>query len=144
MQPYDCVSLYLCYSAGNKNVVGREHLDKMKNGCIVCNMGHSSSEIELVWAYTACVWLVCVCVCFMHVLTCKLACVKHGLLLLRRVCGAQSWGGSMWGLRWIMLSGLMAKESSCWLRWQHCCYCCHNVIWYSVTVQQHQKKPVFI
>lgn len=26
----------------------REHLDKMKNGCIVCNMGHSSSEIDLV------------------------------------------------------------------------------------------------
>uniref|UniRef100_A0A3Q4G578 Putative adenosylhomocysteinase 3-like n=1 Tax=Neolamprologus brichardi TaxID=32507 RepID=A0A3Q4G578_NEOBR len=33
---------------GNKNVVMREHLDKMKNGCIVCNMGHSSSEIDLV------------------------------------------------------------------------------------------------
>ncbi|XP_042081642.1 S-adenosylhomocysteine hydrolase-like protein 1 isoform X2 [Haplochromis burtoni] len=32
---------------GNKNVVMREHLDKMKNGCIVCNMGHSSSEIDL-------------------------------------------------------------------------------------------------
>ncbi|KAI3371429.1 hypothetical protein L3Q82_024030 [Scortum barcoo] len=32
---------------GNRNVVGREHLDKMKNGCIVCNMGHSSTEIDL-------------------------------------------------------------------------------------------------
>uniref|UniRef100_A0AAQ5ZW48 S-adenosyl-L-homocysteine hydrolase NAD binding domain-containing protein n=1 Tax=Amphiprion ocellaris TaxID=80972 RepID=A0AAQ5ZW48_AMPOC len=32
---------------GNKNVVGREHLDKMKNGCIVCNMGHSNTEIDL-------------------------------------------------------------------------------------------------
>ncbi|XP_065813438.1 S-adenosylhomocysteine hydrolase-like protein 1 isoform X2 [Labrus bergylta] len=32
---------------GNKNVVIREHLDKMKNGCIVCNMGHSSVEIDL-------------------------------------------------------------------------------------------------
>ncbi|XP_010755352.3 S-adenosylhomocysteine hydrolase-like protein 1 isoform X2 [Larimichthys crocea] len=32
---------------GNKNVVGREHLDRMKNGCIICNMGHSSTEIEL-------------------------------------------------------------------------------------------------
>ncbi|XP_042351829.1 S-adenosylhomocysteine hydrolase-like protein 1 isoform X2 [Plectropomus leopardus] len=32
---------------GNKNVVGREHLDKMRNGCIICNMGHSSTEIDL-------------------------------------------------------------------------------------------------
>ncbi|XP_056137943.1 putative adenosylhomocysteinase 3 isoform X3 [Lampris incognitus] len=32
---------------GNKNVVGREHLDRMKNGCIVCNMGHSNTEIDV-------------------------------------------------------------------------------------------------
>ncbi|XP_034541767.1 S-adenosylhomocysteine hydrolase-like protein 1 [Notolabrus celidotus] len=32
---------------GNKNVVGREHLDRMKSGCIVCNMGHSSTEIDI-------------------------------------------------------------------------------------------------
>uniref|UniRef100_H3DQL1 S-adenosyl-L-homocysteine hydrolase NAD binding domain-containing protein n=1 Tax=Tetraodon nigroviridis TaxID=99883 RepID=H3DQL1_TETNG len=32
---------------GNKNVVVRKHLDRMKNGCIVCNMGHSNSEIDL-------------------------------------------------------------------------------------------------
>lgn len=32
---------------GNKNVVVREHLDRMKNGCIVCNMGHSNTEIDL-------------------------------------------------------------------------------------------------
>ncbi|XP_053174502.1 S-adenosylhomocysteine hydrolase-like protein 1 isoform X2 [Scomber japonicus] len=32
---------------GNKNVVGRKHLDRMKNGCIVCNMGHSNTEIDL-------------------------------------------------------------------------------------------------
>ncbi|XP_076589059.1 S-adenosylhomocysteine hydrolase-like protein 1 [Chaetodon auriga] len=38
---------------GNKNVVGREHLEKMKNGCIVCNMGHSSTEIELASLRTA-------------------------------------------------------------------------------------------
>ncbi|XP_041794069.1 S-adenosylhomocysteine hydrolase-like protein 1 isoform X2 [Chelmon rostratus] len=38
---------------GNKNVVGREHLDRMKNGCIVCNMGHSSTEIELASLRTA-------------------------------------------------------------------------------------------
>jgi len=33
---------------GNKNVVTREHLDKMKTGCIVCNMGHSNTEIDVV------------------------------------------------------------------------------------------------
>jgi len=34
--------------AGNKNVVTREYMDKMKNGCIVCNMGHSNTEIDVV------------------------------------------------------------------------------------------------
>ncbi|XP_077451538.1 S-adenosylhomocysteine hydrolase-like protein 1 isoform X2 [Stigmatopora argus] len=38
---------------GNKNVVGREHLERMKNGCIVCNMGHSNTEIDLVSLRTA-------------------------------------------------------------------------------------------
>lgn len=33
---------------GNKNVVVRENLDRMKNGCIVCNMGHSNTEIDVV------------------------------------------------------------------------------------------------
>ncbi|XP_040019935.1 S-adenosylhomocysteine hydrolase-like protein 1 isoform X3 [Gasterosteus aculeatus] len=32
---------------GNKHVVGREHLERMKDGCILCNMGNSSSEIDL-------------------------------------------------------------------------------------------------
>ncbi|XP_024138527.1 S-adenosylhomocysteine hydrolase-like protein 1 isoform X3 [Oryzias melastigma] len=32
---------------GNRNIVGREHFDKMKSGCIVCNMGHSNTEIDL-------------------------------------------------------------------------------------------------
>ncbi|NXE71065.1 SAHH2 protein, partial [Calcarius ornatus] len=35
---------------GNKNVVTREHLDRMKNSCIVCNMGHSNTEIDVVSA----------------------------------------------------------------------------------------------
>ena len=38
----------MIYSQGNKNVVTREHMDKMKNGCIVCNMGHSNTEIDVV------------------------------------------------------------------------------------------------
>ncbi|XP_018589463.1 S-adenosylhomocysteine hydrolase-like protein 1 isoform X1 [Scleropages formosus] len=32
---------------GNKNVVTREQLDRVKNGCIVCNMGHSNTEIDV-------------------------------------------------------------------------------------------------
>lgn len=35
-------------ATGNKNVVTREHMDKMKSGCIVCNMGHSNTEIDIV------------------------------------------------------------------------------------------------
>ncbi|KAM7356523.1 adenosylhomocysteinase like 1 [Cochliomyia hominivorax] len=34
-------------ATGNKNVVVREHMDKMKNGCIICNMGHSNTEIDV-------------------------------------------------------------------------------------------------
>lgn len=34
-------------TTGNKNVVTREHMEKMKNGCIVCNMGHSNTEISV-------------------------------------------------------------------------------------------------
>lgn len=35
-------------ATGNKNVVIREQMDKMKNGCVVCNMGHSNTEIDIV------------------------------------------------------------------------------------------------
>ncbi|XP_014677187.1 PREDICTED: putative adenosylhomocysteinase 3 [Priapulus caudatus] len=38
----------LISATGNKNVVTREHLDRLKNGCIVCNMGHSNTEIDVV------------------------------------------------------------------------------------------------
>ncbi|XP_036346687.1 adenosylhomocysteinase-like 2 [Rhagoletis pomonella] len=34
-------------ATGNKNVVTREHMDRMKSGCILCNMGHSNSEIDV-------------------------------------------------------------------------------------------------
>jgi adenosylhomocysteinase len=34
-------------ATGNKDVVTREHMDKMKNGAIVCNMGHSNTEIDV-------------------------------------------------------------------------------------------------
>uniref|UniRef100_A0A2K6FNP6 Adenosylhomocysteinase like 2 n=1 Tax=Propithecus coquereli TaxID=379532 RepID=A0A2K6FNP6_PROCO len=41
------VGVYIyCFSC-NKNVVTREHLDRMKNSCIVCNMGHSNTEIDV-------------------------------------------------------------------------------------------------
>lgn len=39
---------------GNKSVVTKEHMDKMKNGCIVCNMGHSNMEIDVVRYYSIC------------------------------------------------------------------------------------------
>ena len=38
----------LITATGNKNVVTREFMDKMKNGAIVCNMGHSNTEIDVV------------------------------------------------------------------------------------------------
>ncbi|XP_076062079.1 adenosylhomocysteinase-like 1 isoform X5 [Oratosquilla oratoria] len=37
----------LVTATGNKNVVTREHMDKMKNGAIICNMGHSNTEIDV-------------------------------------------------------------------------------------------------
>uniref|UniRef100_F6SIF5 S-adenosyl-L-homocysteine hydrolase NAD binding domain-containing protein n=1 Tax=Monodelphis domestica TaxID=13616 RepID=F6SIF5_MONDO len=37
---------------GNKNVVTREHLGHMKNSCIVCNMGHSNTEIDVTSLHT--------------------------------------------------------------------------------------------
>ena len=37
----------LITATGNKNVVTREHMDKMKSGAIVCNMGHSNTEIDV-------------------------------------------------------------------------------------------------
>lgn len=43
-----CPGFISALCAGNKNVVTREHLDRMKNSCIVCNMGHSNTEIDVV------------------------------------------------------------------------------------------------
>uniref|UniRef100_A0A8C4NMC9 S-adenosyl-L-homocysteine hydrolase NAD binding domain-containing protein n=1 Tax=Dicentrarchus labrax TaxID=13489 RepID=A0A8C4NMC9_DICLA len=44
-----CSDLFFLFlpPSGNKNVVVREYLDRMKNGCIVCNMGHSNTEIDV-------------------------------------------------------------------------------------------------
>ena len=33
---------------GGKHSITRKHLEKLKNGCIVGNMGHSVQEIDLV------------------------------------------------------------------------------------------------
>lgn len=35
-------------SIGNKKILLREHMDQMKSGCIVCNMGHPYMEIDVV------------------------------------------------------------------------------------------------
>lgn len=32
---------------GNKNVIGRDHFEKLKNGAIICNSGHFNVEIDL-------------------------------------------------------------------------------------------------
>jgi len=38
----------LITATGNKDVVIREHMDRMKTGAIICNMGHSNTEIDVV------------------------------------------------------------------------------------------------
>jgi adenosylhomocysteinase len=35
-------------ASGSKNTITRDSLDKLKNGAIVCNMGHSNTEIDVV------------------------------------------------------------------------------------------------
>jgi adenosylhomocysteinase len=35
-------------ASGSKSTITREALDKLKNGAIVCNMGHSNTEIDVV------------------------------------------------------------------------------------------------
>jgi len=37
----------LVTASGSKNTITRESLDKLKNGVIVCNMGHSNTEIDI-------------------------------------------------------------------------------------------------
>jgi len=37
----------LITATGNKNVVTRDYMDKMKSGAVVCNMGHSNTEIDV-------------------------------------------------------------------------------------------------
>ena len=35
-------------ATGNKNVITRSHMDRMKNAAVLCNMGHSNLEIDVV------------------------------------------------------------------------------------------------
>ena len=46
----------LITATGNKNVLTREYMDKMKSGAIVCNMGHSNTEIDVVRTDVVIVW----------------------------------------------------------------------------------------
>jgi adenosylhomocysteinase len=41
----------LVTASGSKNTITRESLDKLKNGAIICNMGHSNTEIDVVCIY---------------------------------------------------------------------------------------------
>ena len=34
-------------ATGSKNVVTRDHMDSVKSGCIICNMGHSNTEVDV-------------------------------------------------------------------------------------------------
>ena len=36
-----------CTVTGNKNVIGRDHFEKLKDGAILCNSGHFNVEIDL-------------------------------------------------------------------------------------------------
>src|SRR3954469_6788197 len=36
-----------CTATGDKHVIGREHLERMKDGAIVCNTGHFNVEIDI-------------------------------------------------------------------------------------------------
>jgi adenosylhomocysteinase len=36
-----------CTVTGNRNVIAREHFERMKNGAILCNAGHANIEIDL-------------------------------------------------------------------------------------------------
>lgn len=35
-------------ATGNKNVIRRSHMNVMKNAAVLCNMGHSNTEIDVV------------------------------------------------------------------------------------------------
>lgn len=35
-------------ATGNVNVISREHMDKMKSGCILCSMSYNFDEIDMV------------------------------------------------------------------------------------------------
>ena len=34
-------------ATGSKGIINRDHIEKMKSGAIVCNMGHSNTEIDV-------------------------------------------------------------------------------------------------
>ena len=44
---FSCIALFCCVLPGTKHVVTRKHLDKVRRGCIVANMGHSNHEIDV-------------------------------------------------------------------------------------------------
>lgn len=40
-------------ASGSKNTITRDSLDKLKNGAIICNMGHSNTEIDVVCIHSS-------------------------------------------------------------------------------------------
>lgn len=73
-----CIAMFAF--PGNKNVVTREHMDQMKHGCIVCNMGHSNTEIDVVRPAVELVQTgMCLTFCVSSVRTCCDAKLRHVL-----------------------------------------------------------------
>jgi adenosylhomocysteinase len=47
MQEAAAIGDVFCTVTGNKNVISRDHFERMKNGAIVCNSGHFNVEVDL-------------------------------------------------------------------------------------------------
>jgi hypothetical protein len=84
-------------------------LDRMKNSCIVCNMGHSNTEIDVVSLFSVVGSNFSAALSNSHRHLC--------LLPFRPASALQSLHGSEYVLRWIMSSGQMANVLSSWQRY---------------------------
>ena len=100
-------------ATGNKSVVTREHMDKMKNGCIVCNMGHSNTEIDIMALKTQDLTWEKVRTQVTIISRIKNREVASEILGVK-LCNKIFFTSSIHRL--IILSGQMAKEWCCWLK----------------------------
>lgn len=82
-------------ATGNKNVITRPHADRMKDGAILCNMGHSNTEIDIVSAPVWCPTQSCFC---------------------RRACAPVTSSGGRSGRKWRTSPGRTGSKSPYWAR----------------------------